>query len=330
MNNLISILIVNFNTREITKNCIDSIFAHETDLNYEVILWDNASSDGSYELFSKDQRIIYKYSKDNLGFSKANNEAYKISKGNYILYLNSDTVCMNNSIPDLFDSYKSLLNKNYDCALAPTLLNNDKSLQKSYFQFPILIKSVIGLLGLHTIASRLIKFLNPSSDWKKVYDDGKDIFDCDYAILACNMVKREYVNIVEGLDENYFFYHEDCDFGFQLKKNSIQQKITKNSKIIHLGGKSSATRNIFRIENYYRSLLYFYKKNYSTYHFLIIKLIFTVLFVSRFFGAILRFKYAIAVPSTYIKNDKIFFIPYNLWKKAIFVNLKMIFDTLRV
>ena len=88
----VSIIIVNYNTCDITKNCINSIFEYTKDIKFEIILVDNNSKDKSYSVFSNDNRITYLYQQNNLGFGKANNLGFKHAKGKYIFLLNSDTL----------------------------------------------------------------------------------------------------------------------------------------------------------------------------------------------------------------------------------------------
>ena len=258
---LISIIIINYNTRDITLDCINSIFSHGQEIKLEVVLWDNASTDGSRAVFSKIKKIKYIYSAVNVGFAKANNCAMREASGEYILYLNSDTVIQPHFFRELLRDYTKLLEKE-DCALAPTLLNKDGSIQKSFFQFPTVLKSTVGALGLHPLSVRFLHFLK-NEDSKSFYKKKEPIFTTDYAILACLLIRKEFVDLVDGLDENYFFYHDDCDFGYKLLKNGVSQYVTKSARVIHLGGASSSKHNMFRIEHYYKSLLCFYQKHRS-------------------------------------------------------------------
>ena len=94
----VSIIIVNYNTLKVTAQCLDSIFRLTYGLSFEVILVDNASTDGSKEIFSQDKRIKYIYSDRNLGFGRANNLGFQTAAGEYIFLLNSDTILLNNAV----------------------------------------------------------------------------------------------------------------------------------------------------------------------------------------------------------------------------------------
>ena len=97
----VSIIIVNFKTFLLTKNCIESIIAKTFGVEYEIILVDNASSDGSQEFFANDARIKFIEAGRNLGFGKANNLGVQQAKGDYIFFLNSDTLLLNNAIYEM-------------------------------------------------------------------------------------------------------------------------------------------------------------------------------------------------------------------------------------
>ena len=103
----VSIIIVNYNTKDLTKKCIESVIKYTTNILYEIILVDNASMDGSKELFEKDIRIKYIYNSTNDGFGKANNLGLKYSSGKYVFLLNSDTILMNNAV---YQFYKAMEN----------------------------------------------------------------------------------------------------------------------------------------------------------------------------------------------------------------------------
>lgn len=116
----ISIIIVNYNTKELTKNCIDSIYEKTKDIEFEVILVDNDSNDGSKELFERDKKIEFVEAGKNLGFGKANNLGLTRATGKYIFFLNSDTILVNNAVKIFFDfceGHKDLKTGGIGCLL---------------------------------------------------------------------------------------------------------------------------------------------------------------------------------------------------------------------
>ena len=114
----VSVIIVNYNTLKQTCECIDSICEKTRDVSYEIILIDNASTDGSKDFFEKDKRVRYVYSYENMGFGRANNVGMMLAKGEYFFLLNSDTLLVNNAIKEFYD-YASNHTKNtfYGCWL---------------------------------------------------------------------------------------------------------------------------------------------------------------------------------------------------------------------
>ena len=94
----VSIIIVNYNTKNLTLQCIDSIYEKTIGVSFEIIIVDNNSTDGSQELLSQDNRIVFVEAGENLGFGKANNLGVEKSNGKFIFFLNSDTILVNNAI----------------------------------------------------------------------------------------------------------------------------------------------------------------------------------------------------------------------------------------
>ena len=129
----VSIIIVNYNTKNITASCIDSIYEKTSGLSFEVILVDNASTDGSKEKFEKDLRIKYIYLEKNGGFGYGNNRGMEIAKGDYFFLLNSDTLLVNNAIGEFFKYASTHVPKTiYGCYLQ----GEDGKYKNSFFFFP--------------------------------------------------------------------------------------------------------------------------------------------------------------------------------------------------
>ena len=104
----VSVIIVTYNTLQMTDECITSIVEKTKRVSYEIILVDNASTDGSKEFFEKDDRVTYIYNEENYGFGKANNVGASVAKGKYLFFLNSDTYLINDAIDKLFETRLSM------------------------------------------------------------------------------------------------------------------------------------------------------------------------------------------------------------------------------
>jgi len=239
----VSIVIVTYNTLNMTCECIDSIYKHTKDCSFEVILIDNASSDGSKDVFKIDKRVYYIYSDVNLGFGKANNKGLKIAKGKYIFYLNSDTVILNNAVKMFFDYWENAKNKDCIGALGGILLDDKLNPIHSSSYFPTytkLIKRQINSLFFHFIKS-LICIFRLSKLYIKMQKSYNPIIkpyfgDVDY-ITGADLFLKNDENAY--FDENFFLYYEETDLEFSLKKIGKKRIIIDGPRIIHLTRKIS-------------------------------------------------------------------------------------------
>jgi hypothetical protein len=264
----LSIIIVNWNTKEILKDCIDSVFKNRGEISLETIIIDNGSSDGSVE---KIEELIKKYpaikirlikNKDNLGFSKANNQAIKIAKGKYIFLLNSDTVLKKNSLEKLI----SYLEKNKDvAAVSPMLFNPDGTKQVDYYmKFP----NIFQILFYHNPVLRPVAMKTPLKNLIVSKTSSKP-FEVDQLPGAAILTTKTIFSKTKGLDDDYFFLFEDVDWCYRVKERKLGKLIVvPASKIIHLGGASWKTKlekNGFEFyKQYFSSLLIFIDKHYKT------------------------------------------------------------------
>ena len=137
----VSIIIVNYNTKDLIKNCIDSIYEQTKDIKFEIIVSDNGSVDGSIEMIKSEfPNVILIENNANLGFGTANNRGLKIAKGKYIFYLNSDTVLLNNAVKYFFDYWETSPDKDQIGALGSNLLDENFTLTHSFGNFPSIKK----------------------------------------------------------------------------------------------------------------------------------------------------------------------------------------------
>lgn len=249
----LSIIIINYNTKEITNQCLISVLDSLRDkaINFEIILIDNASTDGSLNFFSqlsqRNHQINYIYNKKNLGFAKANNQGLKLAKGEYILFLNSDTIILNKAINKLLNFYQQ--NEDKIHFLGPKLLNKDLTPQSSagYF-FNLLVTFVVLFLKGDRIG--LTRF-SPSK-LKKI----------DWISGACLLTKKEIMEKINGFDEKIFMYMDEVDLLYRAKQKGYTTFLYPEAKIIHYG--SASSNKTYPIWQLYKGLIYFYKKHYST------------------------------------------------------------------
>lgn len=260
----LSIIIVSYNTKNITQECLDSINRSlwQSKIKYEIIVVDNNSHDGSkqmLETYAKNKKNHTRYiqTNQNLGFGKGNNLGVKNAKGKYILLINSDTIVLNRSIEKLFYFYQK--NENKIHFLGPKLLNKDLTPQPSaahFFTIPV----VFGSLFLKGDYWGLTRF-SPNK-----------FCQVDWVSGACILTKKSYYQRLGGFDKNIFMYMEEVDLLYRAKKIGLNTYFYPHSHIIHLGSASSGGKT-FPIIQVYKGFLFFYKKHYSKLNLFILKIL---------------------------------------------------------
>lgn len=221
----VSVIIVTYNTVSMTNKCIESIIKYTSGISYEIILVDNASSDGSKEIFERDSRIKYVYSNINLGFGKANNLGVKYAAGKYVLFLNSDTILISNAIYELF---KCISCNTKIEVIGAQLLWPDKSPQQSTFKFPKFFSILLESIG---IKQQTIAYDN--CDNSKIH-----ILDGEFISGADLMMSTDTFKKIGGFDESFFMYYEETDLQLRLIRLGCKLAINPNVNIIHINGGS--------------------------------------------------------------------------------------------
>lgn len=246
-----SIIIINYKTTELTIDCLNSIFLNCHEDNFEIILIDNFSNDGGIEkienIFGNKIKIIK--NKENLGFSGGNNLGAKSAKGEFLFFLNSDTILNEDIITPIKNAFK---NDEKIGIISPTLINPDKSIQK---------KSCGKIPNLKWLILKNLKII------KEVEDHNSP----EWVSGAALVIRKNIFEQISGWDENFFMYLEDTDLCKKTATAGYKIKIIEN-KLIHLGGKSPIN-NIGRRLVYFNSQDYFFKKHYGYLSFIAMKII---------------------------------------------------------
>jgi len=257
----LSIVIVNWNTRELLKNCLESVVRTVHDLTYEIIVVDNASTDGSVamlgELFPQ-VRIIP--NNENRGFGAANNQAFQTMEGRYALLLNTDTILMENAVRDLFSFMESHPEAGMCCG---QLLNRDGSKQNSIAAFPTLLTLLTNM--------SLLEYLLPGKYPSKRYEHSQPIV-VDSGVGACLMVRKAAMDVVGWFDERYFFFFEETDWAYRMRLADWKVFHVPTARIYHLQGQSIGPDIQSRIE-FYRSRYQFFKKWHSPHYYILVRLV---------------------------------------------------------
>ncbi|MFH1827400.1 MAG: glycosyltransferase family 2 protein [bacterium] len=255
----ISIIIISYNTRQITKNCLDSIIKSlkNTDLKYQIIVVDNNSKDSSPTLLNsylKKYPTVFKIilNKENSGFGKANNQGVKIANSDYLLLLNSDTVTLNNSVEKLLNYYKK--NENIVNFAGAKLFNKDMSKQSSaapFFSLPVVFAALF-LRGDY---------------WGLTRSSPNVIKKVDWVSGACILTSKENYQKVNGFDESVFMYMDEVDLLYRAKRQGLNTYFYPNAKFIHIGFASSGSKS-YPVVQVFKGLIFFYKKHCSKWAFL--------------------------------------------------------------
>lgn len=277
----VSIIIVNYNTLKLTSECINSVFEITEGLKFEVIVVDNASSDGSRDVFSKDNRINYIYSEKNLGFGRANNIGARQAKGDFLFLLNSDTYLINNAIFLMWQRMKRFKDDDSKVACIGCMLRSDEGLIiHSYAKFPSMKRSLLGYCFIPILKRlRLSKGLSPISNYE--YDSycQSDNFDVDSITGADLLVDHDVVKKFGLFDSDFFMYYEDTEMQHRFKEAGYRMVICQDAQIVHLEGKSNREWTPKRTAMILRSMMLYFRKTSGSHLFLLFKFIFKISYV---------------------------------------------------
>ena len=251
----ISIIIVNWNTKDLLHNCLTSIFETISGIRYEIICVDNASDDGSAVMMQeKWPQVRLIRNKENLGFGVANNQGFRIMTGRYALLLNTDTILTEHAVNKLF----AFMEDHPKAAIAcGQLLNADGSKQNSIANFP-------SLFTLLTNTS-LLEYLLPKYFPSKRYHHRNPI-EIDSAIGACLIIRKQVIDEVGMFDEQYFFFFEETDLAYQMRSAGWKIYQVPDAFIYHLQGQSIGHNIRSRIEFYRSRYRFFHKWKRPTYY----------------------------------------------------------------
>ena len=249
----VSIIIVNFNTKELITNCIQSIYEKTIGIAYEIIVVDNASVDGSQQMISEkysDVKLIEL--NENIGFGRANNAAIKIALGKYILFLNSDTLLINNAIKLFFCFMEDLPRSTNIGAIGALLLDSNFQITHSFGNHPQIVKDIISELKFNIV--NLIgrnKYLKISSSIKqflkqkeKNFFADNPFFEVEYITGADLFISNELFKDLGGFDKNFFMYYEESDLQYRMKAKGFRSFIIEEPQIQHFESASFKRENV--------------------------------------------------------------------------------------
>ena len=254
----LSIIIVNYNTRNDLINCLKSIYSSTQDVSYEVWVVDNDSIDGSVhavEIEFPQVKLIR--SSNNLGFSKANNLALRNINTNFVLLLNPDTLLTDH----VFDTSIDFLIRTPDAGMMSCkLVKGDGKLDLACRRsFPTPLDGFCRAIGL----SRMFPNSRLFARYNLTYLNEDETTEVEAINGAFMMVKHSAIQNVGLLDEDYFMYMEDLDWCYRFKNNKWKIYYVPDSKVIHLKGQSGKKNSAIMIREFFKSMELFCRKNYK-------------------------------------------------------------------
>ena len=255
----LSIIIVSWNVKGLLRRCLDSIFQHPTsNLQFEVIVVDNASSDGSAEMVRAEfPQVRLIANEENLGFTRANNQGIAASRGRYVLLLNPDTEVLGDALGAMVD----YMDVHPDVgALGPMLLNPDGSVQSSRRRFPTLATALLESTVFQWELSRDNRILRRYYILDRPDDEVQEV---DWVTGACILMRREAIEEVGPLDEGFFMYSEELDWCRRAKEQGWKVVYLPTARVIHYGGKSSEQVVPFRHIQFQRSKVRYFRKHHG-------------------------------------------------------------------
>ncbi|KKQ96204.1 MAG: WsbD [Candidatus Levybacteria bacterium GW2011_GWA2_40_16] len=269
----VSIIIVSFNTKELTVECVRSVFRTVKKSSFEIIVVDNASEDNSVgelkRLKTKNLKLKIIENSGNFGFSKANNIGIKESQGRYVLFLNSDTLVYENTIDGMINFMDE--NSRAGASTCFVRLPDGKLDDASHRGFPTPWRAFSHFSGL----ARILR-LKPFTGYNLSHLSLNKTHKIDALAGAFMLVRRVAGDDVGWWDEDYFWYGEDLDFCYRLKKNGWEIYFVPEFEILHYKGASGglkkqskhltvATSEIKKIahEARFNAMKIFYSKHYK-------------------------------------------------------------------
>lgn len=252
----LSIIIVNYNVRYFLEQTIYSVYKSNVNFDYEIFVVDNNSSDDSLKMLSqKFPNVSVIANTENAGFSKANNQAIRIAKGEFILLLNPDTIIQEDTLQKCISKMESdssiggLGLKMYDGA--------GNFLPESKRGFPSPLAAFAKMSGL----SKIFPASKTFGQYHLTYLDKNKSHEIDVLSGAFMLLRKTVLDKVGLLDEDYFMYGEDIDLSYRIKQAGYKNYYFADTSIIHFKGESTKKGSLNYIRVFYNAMIIFSKKH---------------------------------------------------------------------
>ncbi|MEO8209853.1 MAG: glycosyltransferase family 2 protein [bacterium] len=248
---MISIIIINYFQKELTKQCVQSIKQNLRSYPVEIIVINNSPTEDLVELQTKFENVTI-IPNENRGYSQANNLGASLSSGEYLFFLNADTIIKS----DFLETFlKEFSDKKFGAA-GLKLYNTDETFQLSFWKENTFLNEITNKNEEKKFRKRDINFISKK---EKEFTDTTEV---DWVTGAAMVIRKKEFKEAGGFDENYFLYYEDADICKTFKKKGYKNFFFPGSNIVHYKGENVNRKN--RNDSYYyskKSQLYYYKKN---------------------------------------------------------------------
>lgn len=271
----LSIIIVNWNVRDLLRKCLNSIFLNSKGKSNEVIVVDNASKDGSTEMVQNEfPQVKLLANKENYGFARASNQGLKIARGEYFFLLNPDASVEPLTLIRILE----FMEENPDVSVGGCYVYNpDGSFQESFYRFPTLLNTLGRMFSLFRVLPR--NKLTQYFFWSYPHDNVPQ--NVDRVLGGAMVIRKKALEEVGQMDENYFLYGEDMDICYRMKQKGWKISPIPGTKVVHFQGESSKQDLGKVILLRFKSEFVFIKKFYPAVKVMLFRIL-------QFIGAALR------------------------------------------
>lgn len=279
----LSICILTLNSVEYIRKCLKSIQQFPPDGGYEILVADNGSNDGTVPMLQHEYpavKIIL--NKENLGFTKPNNQMLRQAKGNFLLLLNPDTLLTE----DCFNPQLDFLKANPDVGISiPKVLNADGSFQKQSRRGEA---TPIEVIGYFFRLGKLFPKNKPLNGYLVSWLPENEVAEVKAVSGSCMFIRRETWEQVGDFDERFFAYQEDSDYCRRARQKGWKIMYVPISHIIHYGGEGgSKAQPIKSIYQWHRSYFLYYRKHFAKGHFFLFNWFYYLLMAAKLALALL-------------------------------------------
>ena len=311
----LSVIIVNYNVEHFLEQCIDSALVASQNVSTEIIVVDNNSVDGSLKMMAeKFPEITLIANKDNRGFSKANNQGIKISKGEYVLLLNPDTIVEANT----FEKTVAFMDSHPEAGgLGVKMLDGKgRFLPESKRGLPTPQAAFFKMFGFSKIFPRSKKF----AAYHQGHLSNDETHEVEILAGAFMLMRKTTLDKVGLLDEDFFMYGEDIDLSYRIILGDFKNYYFPETRIIHYKGESTKKNTVNYVYVFYNAMVIFAKKHYSTENAKLFSVLINAAIIMRAFVSIMAsfFRKMVEPTIDFVLINAALIITSEYWAEIIF------------